>query len=89
MPIERYHPSEENLGHPCSFWAIGGMVMACSFPRKELYDRRACKGTVDEVCLFLKDGRQPENLTPENKTEIRKRAYRMYYDSIAGNHSIE
>jgi hypothetical protein len=72
MTGEHYYPKEENLGGNCSFWDLGRL--ACSFPKAEMEGRRSCEGIIDDVCLYLKNGRRPSSLTDEQILEIKTRA---------------
>ncbi len=67
---EVFYPSEENLGKNCIFWNI---EEGCIFPKKEMEGRRSCEGIVDDVCLFLKNGRRPKSLTSEQLLELKTR----------------
>jgi len=64
-------PTEKTIGEECIFW--GGRDIGCIFPKKEMYGRESCRGSVDEVCLALKNGRPPESLTPEQILELKTR----------------
>lgn len=55
----------------CSFWDLG--YLACSFPKAEMEGRRSCEGIIDDVCLFLKNGRRPPSLTDLQILEIKTR----------------
>jgi hypothetical protein len=72
-PQETYPPSEENLGRECKFWALGGLAV-CYYPKAEMHGRTSCEGIIDDVCLFLKDGRKPASLSEEQITELATRA---------------
>lgn len=82
MTSEKSYPTEQNLGKECSFWQgvdlrdttdIGRLAVGCFFPKAEMEGRLSCEGIVDDVCLFLKDGRKPTSLTSEQIDEIRSR----------------
>lgn len=60
---ETYYPKEENLGKPCMFWSLGGIAAACCYPKFELEGRTTCGGTIDDVCLRIKDGRPGSEFT--------------------------
>jgi hypothetical protein len=62
---ERFYPTEKNLGKDCMFWDVNGRFVGCNFPKTEMEGRTSCEGIIDDVCLFLKDGRKPKSLTPE------------------------
>jgi len=70
---ETHYPKEENLGRNCLFWNAGG-TFRCDFPKAELLGRTSCEGIIDDVCLFLKDGREPLSLTEEQQIELTTRA---------------
>ena len=79
---EKQYPSEENLGRDCLFWQgvditpgqkLGVVAVGCFFPKAEMEGRLSCEGIIDDVCLFLKSGRTPRSLTPEQIMEIRTR----------------
>lgn len=73
---EKFYPSEENLGNSCRFWVIQripGVVFGCNFPKFEMRGRTSCEGIIDDVCLFLKDGRRPKSLTEEQMRELKLR----------------
>ena len=67
---EVFYPKEENLGKNCQYWT---QEFGCIFPKKEMEGRRSCEGIVDDVCLFLKNGRTPKSLTPDQMLEFRTR----------------
>jgi hypothetical protein len=69
-----FYPKEANLGKNCQFWSIGGLAAGCCFPKAEIQGRRSCEGIVDDVCLFLKDGRPPASLSKTQADEIKMRA---------------
>ncbi len=66
---EKNFPTEANLGKSCRFWNMG-----CRFPKTEIRGRTSCEGIIDDVCLFLKDGRRPKSLTEEQIRELKLRA---------------
>lgn len=74
MEVDNYFfPGEENLGKNCMFWGlkvVGGIAVGCAYPKAELEGRMSCDGIVDDVCLFIKDGRQPSSLTEQQRTEL-------------------
>lgn len=74
MEAEKFYPDEANLGKNCRFWNIGSTAMACAFPKAEMEGRRSCEGVIDDVCLYLKNGRRPKSLTEEQIREIKTRA---------------
>jgi hypothetical protein len=57
---EAYYPKEENLGQNRMFWTT---ERVCDFPKLEMEGRRSCEGIVDNVCLFLEEGRRPTSVT--------------------------
>ena len=56
---EKFYPSETNLGKNCKFWDFAVSFSGCNFPRVQMEGRTSCEGVIDEVCLYLKDGRRP------------------------------
>ena len=56
---ERVYPHEQNLGKECLYWSLGGIAAKCCFPKYELEGRTTCGGVIDDVCLYVKDGRTP------------------------------
>ena len=72
--VEKSYPMEANLGRDCLYWSLGGFGTACCYPKAELEHRRGCEGIVDDVCLFVKDGRRPSSLNQEQMDEIKNRA---------------
>lgn len=68
---ERFYPTADNLGTNCSYWQLGGLATACCFPKAELEGRRSCEGIIDDVCLFIKDGRETASLSEAQRLEIR------------------
>lgn len=77
MPGEKYSPREENLGRNCGFWQgvseAGRIAVGCCYPKAEMTGRLSCEGIVDDVCLYLKEGRRPQSLTEDQIREIRTR----------------
>ena len=67
---EYFWPTGENLGKNCRFWS---QELGCIFPKKEMEGRRSCEGIIDDVCLFLKNGRRPKSLTSEQILELKTR----------------
>lgn len=65
---ERFYPKEENLGQDCLFW---DKMYGCMFPKVELENRRSCEGIIDDVCLYLKDGREAKSLSEEQVFELK------------------
>ncbi|MBC7943141.1 hypothetical protein H7X68_01430 [Candidatus Saccharibacteria bacterium] len=63
MTIESFNPEEKNLGKNCRYWDIGSVALTCAFPKVQLEGRRSCEGIIDDVCLFVKDGRPAKSLT--------------------------
>lgn len=79
---ERFYPSEENLGKDCRFWQglesgdkqkLAHIAIGCTFPKQEMEGRLSCEGIIDDVCLYLKNGRRAASLTKEQVDEIRRR----------------
>jgi hypothetical protein len=56
---EGQYPNEDNLGKECLYWGLGGVATGCCFPKLELEGRQTCGGIIDDVCLYVKDGRPP------------------------------
>lgn len=56
---EKVSPKEQNLGKNCIYWDLGGVATNCCFPKFELEGRTTCRGIIDDVCLYVKDGRTP------------------------------
>ena len=69
---ETFYPTEENLGRNCMFWGVLAVV-GCNYPKAELQGRKSCEGIIDDVCLFIKDGREPISLSHEQQVEIKTR----------------
>lgn len=68
MTKEAFYPREENLGNECRFWTEAS---GCVFPKAEMEGRRSCEGIIDDVCLYLKDGRKPLSLSPEQLLKLK------------------
>lgn len=67
-------PAEANLGRNCLFWSNGdSLPYGCAYPKAELMGRLSCEGMIDDVCLFMKDGRLPRSLTVEQIVELKTR----------------
>ena len=81
MP-EKYFPRAENLGQDCLYWAIGGLASGCDYPKVELSGRRSCEGIVDDVCLYVKDGRTPVSLTDGQIAEIKTSVPNSHYNNL-------
>lgn len=60
---ESYYPKEHNIGKDCLYWDLGGLATNCCYPMAELQDRTTCGGIVDDVCLYIKDGRTPSDFS--------------------------
>ena len=80
MVQERSYPSGETLGKECQFWQsfeddarkrLSEIATGCIFPKYEMEGRTSCEGIIDDVCLYLKEGRSPKSLTQEQIDEIR------------------
>lgn len=67
-----FYPKEENLGRNCEFWGVHS-TPKCDFPKIQLQGRTSCEGIIDDVCLFIKNGREPLSLTEEQQTELKTR----------------
>jgi len=63
MSREKLYPCAENLGKDCKFWRSNPDKMECSFPNAKMNGRQDCEGLIDDICLFLKDGRRSPNIT--------------------------
>lgn len=70
---EKYYPKEANLGQNCLYWVVGGIATGCCYQNANLQGRLSCEGIVDDVCLYLKDIRQPSSLTESQIVEIKTR----------------
>lgn len=82
MAGKKFYPSVENLGKNCEFWqgvdiegkrTMGRLAIGCQFPKAEMEGRLSCEGIIDDVCLYLKNGRRPRSLTEEQIFEIKTR----------------
>ncbi len=60
--IEKFYPRVDNLGKECTWW---NKSIGCTFPKAEMEGRTSCEGIIDDVCLYLKDGRKPASLSSE------------------------
>ena len=67
---EKFRPNEENLGKECVFWSRN---IGCMYPKMQMEGRRSCEGIVDDVCLYLKDGRLPKSLTEQQIFSLKTR----------------
>lgn len=76
MADEHYYPKEETLGRDCTFWDLGRL--ACSYPKVEMENRRSCEGIIDDVCLFLKNGRHPSSLSEAQIKAIKSHPQDLY-----------
>lgn len=74
---EKFYPNEQNLGRNCNFWDLSGRYAGCNYPKVGLEGRTSCEGTIDDVCLFIKDGRKPPSLSEEQLRDIRFRPPRL------------
>jgi hypothetical protein len=82
MAREKFYPTEKDLGKDCIFWQsidtesekhVGVVAVGCFFPKAEMEGRLSCEGIIDDVCLYLKDGRIPKSLTEEQLSELQRR----------------
>jgi hypothetical protein len=82
MTSEKFYPTEKNLGKDCRFWqgvekrpedVLARLAIGCHFPKAEMEGRLSCEGVIDDVCLYLKNGRYPKSLSEEQITEMRHR----------------
>lgn len=72
MPEQkRFFPQEAHLGFYCKFWDIKGRFRGCNYPKTEMCGRTSCEGIIDEMCLFLKDGRIPKSVSREVLGELK------------------
>jgi hypothetical protein len=69
--IKKFYPAEENLGQECMWW---NNQIGCTFPKAEMEGRRSCEGIIDNLCLYLKDGRRSDSIPEELIFEIKTRA---------------
>jgi len=65
MVERKYFPEEKYLGKYCQFWDFDGRFIGCNYPKAEMEGRVSCEGIVDEMCLFLKDGRMPKSVSAD------------------------
>lgn len=70
---EKFYPIVEHLGKECSFWGLDQGEPACGYPKSELEGRTTCRGIVDDVCLYIIDGRPPSELSDMLLKGIRTR----------------
>lgn len=66
------YPLETTLGEECMYWRLEDSV-GCHFPKAQMVGRVSCEGIIDDVCLYLKDGRQPASLSPQQLVELKTR----------------
>lgn len=66
----RFNPSVDKFGKQCIHWSL---QLGCTFPKAEMKGRRSCEGVIDDVCLYLKDGRVPKSLNQQQLLEIKTR----------------
>jgi hypothetical protein len=69
-----YYPDLDNIGRKCKFWGIGKTALTCAFPKAELYGRHDCQGTIDAVCLYLRNGDWLDGLTIQQIDDASQRA---------------
>lgn len=62
---ERFYPNEQNLNKNCRSWDLNGRFAGCNYPKAEMEGRTSCEGLVDDMCLWLKDGRRSPNIQVE------------------------
>lgn len=71
---ETFRPSEATLGENCMYWRqLGEMAACCTYPKLQLEGRRSCEGMIDDVCLYMTQGRAQVSLTDEHMVEIKTR----------------
>lgn len=68
---DKFFPQEQNLGRYCQFWNFKGRLKGCNYPKAEMEGRLSCEGVIDEMCLFLKDGRMPKSVPKEVLTSLK------------------
>lgn len=68
---KKYSPQENNLGQECRYWDLGGTYKGCNYPKIEMCGRTSCEGIIDEMCLFLKDGRTAKSVLREVLSELK------------------
>ncbi len=68
-----FYPREETLGENCMFWHLDEPLIGCCFPKAELMGRLSCEGIIDDVCVFIKDGRKASSLSEEQMLQIKTR----------------
>ena len=82
MAPERFYPVEKNMGKECGFWQslegnaeqrLAFVALGCIFPKAEMEGRVSCEGIIDDVCLYLKEGRMPKSMSEEQLNKIRYR----------------
>ena len=71
--VKKFYPKEDNLGNECLYWNANPNSTGCAYPKVQLEERVSCEGIIDDVCLFVKDGRTPKSLTRKQRVEIQTR----------------
>lgn len=67
---EKFYPREENLGKECKYWNLDGRYHGCNYPKTQMEGRTSCEGIIDDVCLYLKDGRIPKDTDMLEKLKL-------------------
>ncbi len=72
------YPSVNSLGKDCTFWKRDitytqseQQTTGCTYPKAELIGRTSCEGVIDDVCLYLLNGRKPKSLTQEQIAKLK------------------
>ena len=72
---ETFFPDEENLSKDCMYWGsqitAQASTIGCVYPKFEIQGRTSCEGIVDEVCLFIKDRRNTDKISPQDKLRLK------------------
>lgn len=59
-----FYPKGPNIGRNCSFWANQEDSPAqCCDTQHKLLGRTTCRSVIDDVCLFIIEGREPSPIT--------------------------
>lgn len=81
MP-KKYFPNKDNLGQNYLYWAVGGLATGCCYSKAELAGRRSCEGAVDDVCLYVRDGRTPVSLSNKQIANIKTSVPNLHYNNL-------
>ena len=71
MSKEKFYPTEDNLGKDCEFWSPDPQNLRCIFPKVNMEGRTSCEGIIDDMCLYLKDGRRSPNISEDQIRELK------------------